>query len=151
VKASASAFGLVTNLPVLCIVFTYQVEVKVVCAKVLERCVERLLDVIGVMAVVPELGCDEELLARYTRLLDGVANGRFCAVDARSVDVAVAGFQCHGDSSVLMLPLIVFLKTRCNIRFLSIFVLPCTEANGRNLSSSVELNGGCVVRHSELL
>jgi hypothetical protein len=53
--------------------------------------------------VVPELGGEEELLARDAGLLDGIADGGFGAVDACGVDVAVAGFQCDGYGTGLIL------------------------------------------------
>jgi hypothetical protein len=81
----------------------HQVQVKIVRAEVLERRIECLLDVVGVVGVVPKLRRNEELLARHARLLNGIANSRFCAVDARCVDVFVASLQCNCDSSAMTL------------------------------------------------
>jgi len=80
----------------------HQVEVEIVGAEVFERRIERLLNVIGMVRVVPELCGYEELFARDARLLDGIANGGFGAVDARGVDVAITSLQCDCDSSTSM-------------------------------------------------
>lgn len=69
--------------------------------------------------VVPEL-CDQEDLAAWdTRLLDGSTYGWLGTVDTRSVDVSVSGIEGVSDSL-----------------FLGVLVLPGTEANGRNASST---------------
>ena len=89
-----------------------QVKIKVISIEVLQRGVDCFLDILGLVAVVPQLRGDEDLRARDAALLDSGGNGWLCAVDSRSVDVAVAGFDGFVDSVLL-----------------GIFVLPCAEAN----------------------
>jgi hypothetical protein len=67
------------------------------------RRIERFLDVVWVVRVVPELGGDEEFLAGDARLLDGIAHSSFCAVDARSIDMAVSSLDRYRYSSAMRL------------------------------------------------
>lgn len=53
----------------------HQVQIDVVRLQVFEGGVEGLFDVICVVAVVPEFGCEEDLVAGNAGLLDSVANG----------------------------------------------------------------------------
>lgn len=69
-------------------------------AEVFERSIKGLLDIVGVMRVVPELGGDEKLLARYTRFLDGITNSRLGSVNTRGINVAVASLEGSSDSTV---------------------------------------------------
>lgn len=79
-----------------------------------------LLDVVRVVAVVPELGHEEDLGAGNAGFLDGVADGGLGAVDAGGVDVAVAGFEGGEDGGLL-----------------GVLVLPGAEAEGWNVGSVV--------------
>lgn len=67
----------------------HEVKVDVIEAEVLERGIESWLDGGWSVGVVPELGGDEELLARNVRLLDGAADCWLGAVDTGSVNVSV--------------------------------------------------------------
>ena len=58
----------------------HEVEVHVVGAEVGEGGVQSGFDVVGVVAVVPELGGDEELVAWDARFADCIANGGFGAI-----------------------------------------------------------------------
>jgi hypothetical protein len=105
-----------------------------------------------VVVVVPQLCCKEDLLARNARLLDGFANGLFGAVYESCVNVPVAGLQCVCDGAVrkLSAKLPSFLDA-ADVRLLGLLVLPGSKADGRDLSSGVEREGGAVVSHSDLL
>ena len=133
------------------------VEVDVVDVEELERVVEGLLDVLGVVHVVPQLGGQEDLLARHARVADALADGLLGAVHGRRVDVAVAVLQGEGDGLLLL-----------------VNILPCSETDswdarsgGKTISDarsktcssdgqytpSVELESGSLVRrrHVDLL
>jgi hypothetical protein len=104
-----------------------------------------------VVHVVPQLCGDEQLLAGNAGLLDGIADCSFGAVDARSVDVAITRFQCGDYSSAVVLVWPPTKVKHAHVRFLGLLILPCAEPNGWDLSSSVELESGTAVSHSELL
>ena len=89
----------------------HQIEVDVVGAQILEGCIESTLDVIRVVLVVPQLGHQEDLFTRNTRLLDGRANSRLSAINTSGVNVPVTS-----------------LKSSQNCWFLGILVLPSSEA-----------------------
>ena len=57
----------------------HEVEVEVVCAEVFEGGVDGGFDVGGVVAVIPELGGDEDFGAGDSRLFDGLAYGGLSA------------------------------------------------------------------------
>jgi hypothetical protein len=104
------------------------------------------------VVVVPQLRCKEDLLARNARLLDGFANGLFGAVHESCVNMPVAGFQCGCDGAVreLSAKLPLFLDA-ANVRLLGLLVLPGSKADGRDLGSGVEREGGAIVSHSDML
>jgi hypothetical protein len=56
-----------------------------------------------VVRVVPKLGGDEKLLARNTRLLDGIADSGLSTVDACRVYVSIASLDSGGNSSTIRL------------------------------------------------
>jgi hypothetical protein len=66
--------------------------------------------------------------------------------------VPVAGLQCGCDGAVrrLSAKLPPFLNA-ANVRLLRLLVLPGSKADGRDLGSGVEREGGAVVSHSDLL
>ena len=68
----------------------HEVKIKIVSLEILQRGVERLLGVIRVVRVVPELGGDEELITWDARFLDSIADSLFRAIDSSCVDVFVA-------------------------------------------------------------
>lgn len=78
----------------------HEVEVEVVGAKILQGGIERFLDVIGVVGVVPELGGDEELFARDAGFFDGIAYGGLGAIDACGIDMAITRFERNRDCSI---------------------------------------------------
>lgn len=110
----------------------HEPEVDVIDAQVLQRRIELLLHVVGVVCVVPELGGDEDLVTRHTAVIDTLANSLLGAVDARSVDVAVASLQSDFDGVCLR-----------------IGVLPRTEANSGNLGARVESKHCAAGGHSD--
>lgn len=75
-----------------------EVEVKIVDAPVGEALAERRLDVLGGMVGVPELGDDEELLARHESFRDCARDTLsallLVGVVRRAVQKAVAGLDC---------------------------------------------------------
>lgn len=58
----------------------HEVEVKVVGVEVFQRGITGLLDVVGVMGVVPQLGGEEDVFSRDTTLLDACGARRLCPV-----------------------------------------------------------------------
>lgn len=130
-----------------------QEEVDIIGLQVLQRGVECFLDIVGVVCVVPELGGHEEVLTWDARLLDAlgycglgtvamrtkvswavrISSGNLCNkyVHACSVNVLVASLDSVVDGILL-----------------SVSVLPCAEADGRDGGASVKLELG---RHIELL
>src|SRR5699024_4757381 len=71
----------------------YEVEVVVVVAERLEALAERTLGLLGSVAIVPQLGGDEELVTGDAGLRDGAAQALFIAVDCRGGDVTSAAFD----------------------------------------------------------
>jgi hypothetical protein len=105
-----------------------------------------------VVVVVPQLRCKEDLLARDARLLDGFANGLFGAVHESCVNVPVSSLQCGCDGAVRRLSAkLPSLLDAANVRLLGLLILPGSKADGRDLGSGVEREGGAVVSHSDLL
>lgn len=100
----------------------HEVQIDIIRTQVLQAGIERLLHAFRRMSVVPELSHEEDVLARHARLLDRVPNCRLCAIDARSVDVSIAGFESSENSG-----------------FLSVLVLPGTEAECWYRCAGVEL------------
>ena len=90
-----------------------QIQIQVIGVEVFQRGVDSVLNILGPVAVVPQLRGDEDLRSRDATLLNAGGDSWLCAVDSRGVDVAVAGLDGFVDSI-----------------FLCIFVLPCTESNG---------------------
>lgn len=80
----------------------HQVQVNVVGTEVLEGSLQSRLYIVRVMRVVPELGREEDLVARDTGLLNCITYRRFSAVDACRVDVAVTGLKSMGDGSAIV-------------------------------------------------
>lgn len=99
--------------------------------------------------VVPKLCGDKNLFARNAGLLDRATNGSFGAIDARCVDVTVAGLESDRDGTMDK-SASISKRMVLHVRFLSVLVLPGTKPNGWDLSSSIELERGSVVRHSGL-
>lgn len=58
----------------------HQVQVEIVCVEIFQRCVAGLLDIFRVMAVIPELGGDEDLASRNAALLNALRAGRLGAI-----------------------------------------------------------------------
>src|SRR5699024_10576630 len=77
-----------------------EVEVDVVEAELLEALAERTLGLLGPVAIVPQLGRDEELITGDAGLRDGAAHALLIAVDSGGVDVAVADFEGIGDDAL---------------------------------------------------
>jgi hypothetical protein len=71
-----------------------QVEVQVVELEPLHAGVEREQSLIVALVVVPELGRDENLLARHPRLDDRGAHLRLIAINGGRIDVSVTGLEC---------------------------------------------------------
>src|SRR5699024_7810509 len=71
----------------------------VVEAELLEALAERTLGLLGSVAIVPQLGGDEELVTGDAGLRDGAAHALLIAVDSGGVDVAVADFAGVGDDA----------------------------------------------------
>ena len=71
----------------------HQIEVQVVSTEVLERSVNRRLDIFGIVAVVPQLGGNEDFGAGNAALLDGFTYSWFGPVDTRSIDVTVSSLE----------------------------------------------------------
>jgi hypothetical protein len=55
-------------------------EIHIIKTEIIQRVLERLLDVVRVVLVVPQLRREEDLFAGDAALLDGVADGLFGAV-----------------------------------------------------------------------
>jgi hypothetical protein len=70
-----------------------QVQVEVVSLEILQRLVQSGLDVLGPVAVVPELGGQEDLAAWDTRFLNPGTDFGLVLVDSRAVDVSVPGAE----------------------------------------------------------
>jgi hypothetical protein len=85
------------------------VQIEIVSPKVLQGGIEGLLDIVGVVRVVPELGRDEQLLARNARLLDGITDSSLGTVDSCSVDMSVASLDSRGYSSTITLAWAMFV------------------------------------------
>jgi len=79
----------------------HQVQVNIVGTEVFEGSIQGLFYIVRVMRVVPELGREEDLVAGDAGLLNCITYGRFSAVDARCVDVAVTGLKSMGDGSAM--------------------------------------------------
>src|SRR5699024_535879 len=77
-----------------------EVEVDVVAAELLYARLERTLGLLGSVAIVPQLGGDEELVTGDAGLRDGAAHALLIAVDSGGVDVAVADFEGVGDDAL---------------------------------------------------
>jgi hypothetical protein len=114
----------------------HQVQVEVGGAEVLQTGVQRGLDVLRPVRVVPQLRGDEQGAARDARGLDGAPHRRLRAVDKGRVNVAVAGAQ-GGQHGVL----------------LRVLVLPGAETEGGDRGAGVERvrRGGGGRGHSELV
>lgn len=89
-----------------------EVEVKVVELELSEGVIEGLLNVLGAMGVVPQLGGDEEVLALETELFDALVQTLgdllLVLVDLGQIEVAVASLEslvdANGDLTGLGLP-----------------------------------------------
>ena len=82
-------------------------EVNVVHLQLLERAVERPLDLLGLVQVVPDLCADEEILAGdagvgLEEVADGVANLILVLVEPCAVEMAVANLKGFGDGLVCL-------------------------------------------------
>jgi hypothetical protein len=58
----------------------HQIEIEVVGVEVFQRGVACLFHIVGVVAVVPELGGDEDFASRNAALLDALCAGRLSAI-----------------------------------------------------------------------
>jgi hypothetical protein len=58
----------------------YQVEIHIVEAEIIQRILERLLNIVRVVLVVPQLRREEDLFTGDAALPDGIADGLFGAV-----------------------------------------------------------------------
>jgi hypothetical protein len=74
-----------------------QVQVDVVEAEPLEALGQRPRRALGALAVVPQLGRDEDLVARQARGRQPLPHTGLVAVDRGGVDVAVARLECEPD------------------------------------------------------
>jgi hypothetical protein len=73
-----------------------EVKVKVVEAKLSQAVVESAWDILGAVLGVPQLGCDEDVLALQTTvesLLERLCDLLLVAVDLGEVEMAVAGLE----------------------------------------------------------
>jgi hypothetical protein len=73
-----------------------QVKVKVVEAELSQAVVESAWDILGAVLRVPQLGCDEDVLALKTAvesLLERLCDFLLVAVDLSEVEMAVAGLE----------------------------------------------------------
>lgn len=73
----------------------HEVKIDVVSIEILERRGEAFLDTF--VPRVVELCGQEDLPTRHTTVFDALAHFLFVAVGQSGVDVAIAGFERHGD------------------------------------------------------
>lgn len=100
----------------------HQVQVNIIHAQILQRLVQRRLNIFGCMLGIPQLASNEDLFARNARLADAISNLRLVAIDGCAVDVTIALFQSH-------------LHGIFDLERLS---LPCSKSHGRNFCTGVE-------------
>lgn len=115
----------------------HQIQIHVVGTKVLQSLVQSRLHIFRGMLGIPELSGDEDIFSGYAGLANTLADLSLVAVDGCTVDVSVPFLQSTFDCTLDLF--------RCS--------LPCSEADGRDLGASVELEvcGELVVgvRHDE--
>ena len=107
----------------------HQIQVEIVSLKIFEGSIDGRFDIVRVMAIVPELGRDEDLFSRDAAFLDASGYSGFSAVSIAEVstleevsdtsdehpggvDMPIAGLERFGDGS-----------------FLGIGILPCSKSD----------------------
>ena len=110
-----------------------QIQVHVGQAELFQAFIHRLVGGIEPVPVVPQLGGDEQILARHARRAQPGAHAGFVAVDRGGVHRTVAGRQRFLDAG----------------RGLVIGHLPHTQAQLRNLAAVVQFHCG-YLRHNTL-
>lgn len=68
----------------------HQVQIQIRDTQIVQRLVQRRLNILRRMLGIPQLAGQEDLLARHTRVLDSLADFRLVAIDSSAVDVTIS-------------------------------------------------------------
>lgn len=114
-----------------------QKQINVVQTQTVERTLQRLGDIVGVVCIVPKLCCYEQLIAMDSAGSNGLPDGFFGSVSIPVSRRFSTEPRVHSPLSSVNVA-VSCLDGLCNSVLLRFWVLPGAESDGRDLSAGVE-------------